>query len=229
MTRRDTIILAVLINAGLLILLFITADTEQVNSISGSTVIAKQENKALKSVEVKQAKEQSTAQLEDEVDLLLSQLSSQPTNFEEKKKSPIKQQVEVIASEPKISSEVKLEELQTKFVSVTVKRGDVLEKIARNNSVSVSEIMKANHLTDTLLQIGQVLQIPLDKQEIAEASLDDVERVDAAIKYYIVKKGDSAWVIALRHKISVEELLKINGLDDEKARRLKPGDRLRIR
>ncbi|ETR79672.1 Membrane-bound lytic murein transglycosylase D precursor [Chlamydia pneumoniae B21] len=47
--------------------------------------------------------------------------------------------------------------------------------------------------------------------------------------YYIVQEGDSPWTIALRNHIRLDDLLKMNDLDEYKARRLKPGDQLRIR
>jgi LysM repeat protein len=47
--------------------------------------------------------------------------------------------------------------------------------------------------------------------------------------YYTVKVGDNPWMIAMKHHLKLEELLKLNGLNEEKARKLKPGDRLRIK
>ncbi len=48
-------------------------------------------------------------------------------------------------------------------------------------------------------------------------------------EYYTMKVGDNPWVIAMKHHMKVEELLRLNGLNEEKARKLKPGDRLRIK
>ncbi len=48
-------------------------------------------------------------------------------------------------------------------------------------------------------------------------------------KYYIVKHGDNPWTIAVKNKIKVEELLRLNNLDESKAKKLKPGDQLRIK
>ncbi len=49
----------------------------------------------------------------------------------------------------------------TNTVFYTVKRGDSLWSIARDFGVSVSSIQEANNLTSSLLQIGEVLQIPV--------------------------------------------------------------------
>jgi LysM repeat protein len=44
-----------------------------------------------------------------------------------------------------------------------------------------------------------------------------------------MKVGENPWAIAIRHHMKLDELLRLNGLNEEKARKLKPGDRLRIR
>lgn len=53
--------------------------------------------------------------------------------------------------------------------------------------------------------------------------------VASAEDYYTVHEGDSAWSVALRHKMKVSDLLKLNDLDENSARKIKPGDQLRIR
>jgi peptidoglycan DL-endopeptidase LytF len=111
---------------------------------------------------------------------------------------------------------------QPRVKEVTVKKGDVLERIARQNRVSVSELMKFNNLTGTRLKIGQVLKIPAKAQKAISETTTDAE-------YYTVKNGDNPWVIAVRHHMKVEELLQLNNMDEAKARRLKPGDRIRIK
>ena len=46
--------------------------------------------------------------------------------------------------------------------------------------------------------------------------------------FYIVKPGDNPWTISMKHRMKVEDLLRLNNLDDKKAKRLRPGDKLRI-
>ena len=106
---------------------------------------------------------------------------------------------------------------------VAVEKGDVLEKIARNHGVSVDEIMKLNSLSNSRLQIGQELKLPSGKAPKKE----NVIKKDEG-KYYVVKGGDSPWTIAQENGMQVDELLKLNKIDEEKAKRLRPGDRLRI-
>ncbi len=47
-------------------------------------------------------------------------------------------------------------------------------------------------------------------------------------EYYIVKPGDNPWTIAKKNHMRVEDLLRLNNMDQAKAKKLRPGDRLRI-
>jgi LysM repeat protein len=46
---------------------------------------------------------------------------------------------------------------------------------------------------------------------------------------YVEKAGDNPWVIAQKHKMNVEELVKLNQLSAEKAKQLKVGDKLKVK
>ena len=62
---------------------------------------------------------------------------------------------------------------------------------------------------------------PVKKQEAASSKKEP--------QYYIVKEGDNPWKIAKKFNIKFEELLERNNLDEEKARNLKVGQKLRIK
>lgn len=85
--------------------------------------------------------------------------------------------------------------------SYTVKKGDTLSAIARRFGTTPSDIKKANGLKDERLSIGQVLTLK-DSRPTAQATP----------RTYKVVKGDSAAAIALKHDMSVDELLRINNL-----------------
>ncbi|MDE3055390.1 MAG: LysM peptidoglycan-binding domain-containing protein [Verrucomicrobiota bacterium] len=108
---------------------------------------------------------------------------------------------------------------------IIVQKGDSLERIARKHHVSVDALLKCNNLSSTFLKAGQTLKIPAKTTAAAPTPVPPAESAD----YYVMKVGDTPWTIAIKHKIKVDELLKLNGLNEEKARRLKPGDRLRIK
>ncbi len=103
----------------------------------------------------------------------------------------------------------------------------MLEKIAKANQTTVAAIMKANNMSSTQLKIGQVLRIPVGQK--GGSSILTPAGTPAQGEFYVVKEGDSPWLIASRNKINLEELLRLNNLDEQKAKRLRPGDKLRIR
>ncbi len=85
----------------------------------------------------------------------------------------------------------------------TVKIGDSLWSIARKYDISVSELQNLNHLTSTTLQVGQVLKIPQNNSS----------NEDSTFNTYIVQSGDSLWNIANRFGTTVDELIRLNGLN----------------
>ena len=211
MNRRDIIIVAVLINAGLLATLFVSSlKKEQGTDLVLSPKEAHQIEIAASPLSVKQGG--------DQIDQVISQYTAM-AKTEEKKEETLP---------PPILTPMPKEETKA-FTSsplrvVTVEKGDVLEKIARSHGISVDEIMKLNSLSNSRLQIGQELKLPerkAPKKEIVSKKDDG--------KFYVVKGGDNPWTIAQKNGIQVDELLRLNNMDEEKAKRLRPGDRLRIK
>lgn len=47
--------------------------------------------------------------------------------------------------------------------------------------------------------------------------------------YYTVQAGENPWVIAKKNHIKVDALLKLNNLNKQSAKKIRPGDKLRIR
>ncbi len=214
MSRRDTIIVAVLVNAALLMILFATA----VRSDNAEPV---------KQVELAQTPPPKTESKEEE--LFHHYATSVPTLAETVADPiPFTEEIELAFNPPELveppKKSVEKPKTEARVVDVTVKKGDFLEKIANANNTSVSAIMKANQLTSTQLKIGQVLKVP-----VSDAKPKQVSKPSPAEEYYVVKDGDNPWLIASRNNLRLDELLKLNGLDDQKARRLRPGDRLRIK
>jgi LysM repeat protein len=202
----------VLLNAGLLIVLFAT-------SLKSDTTVAATESPSLApNVEIPRLEEALptasapvTMAPVDELDAALKQyVSPEPSSFAA--------DLQAVTQAP-----AAVETHESAYKEVKVKKGDVLERIARHNHVTVDEIMKANQMTSTRLKIGQVLKVPSKSGKSAVVS-----QTPAGDKYYIVKNGDNPWTIAVKNHMKVEELLKLNNLDETQAKRLKPGDKLRI-
>ena len=98
-----------------------------------------------------------------------------------------------------------------------VKGGDSLWIIAKQYGTTTQQIQQANGLTGTRLSIGQVLKIPTREVEPPSGEKS---------KTYRVRRGDSPFRIAQRHKISLERLLRINKLTPRS--RIYPGQILHI-
>lgn len=227
MSRRDTIIIAVLVNAALLMILFATA--------MHSDKPKGENKKEAKLTEL--AKAATPAKSSTPEDILNDFVTSVPTVAEIGSESVYTlDETELVfaptttpfAEIPTVSQESRVTKpkIDEQVVQVTVKKGDYLEKLAKNNNTTVAAIMKANNMATTQLKVGQVLKIPLTDGK--KPSVPTPSNSSAA-EYYVVKEGDNPWLIASRNKINLEELLRINGLDDQKAKRLRPGDKLKIR
>ena len=241
MSRRDTIIVAALINAGLLIVLFVSALK---NQEEGEKTVLHKESSDFVSNEVI-AVAQPKKILGDEVDVVLKQYMQQDplqvpvaaipvstaSNFVDDLQGLTQQTSQSSASIPVATQVFSKKEESLAWIEVKVKKGDMLEKLARQHHTSVSEIMKLNNLASTQLKIGQVLKIASSKEATPKA----IAKAEAIVldatpsKFYTVKTGDSPWTIAVKNHMKVEELLKLNAMNEEKARKLKPGDQIRIR
>lgn len=98
-----------------------------------------------------------------------------------------------------------------------VQKGDSLWSISSKLGVSVSDIKKSNNLSSNNLSIGQVLIIPSKKSDDEESNAEE--------NVYVVKKGDSLWLIAKNYNTSVDEIKKLNNLSSNT---LSIGQRLKI-
>lgn len=242
MSRRDTIIIAVLLNAGLLIVLFATSlksdkteeTTPQVTVLASNQpeMAPAKAAKTPASASVPPSAASSFPAATDEVDQVLKQyITPQVTGAAEGQPNFLADLQAIgsgaaptsVGETPSAAPSTDVS-AEPSFKEVKVKKGDVLERIARQNHVTVHDIMKANKLASTRLKIGQTLKIPVKGQARAIAKVSE-----EGAQYYTVKNGDNPWTIAVKHHMKVDELLQLNEMDENKARRLKPGDRLRVK
>ncbi|QZA58500.1 lytic transglycosylase [Candidatus Rhabdochlamydia porcellionis] len=212
MSRKDTIIIAVLVNAGLLIILFASALKSPMHDTYYQSV------ELLKPIVDVSPKKEAVIQKGDAVDHALEQFAKQRLNTVEQ---PIAIQNPIIAEEPRQAAILENTEKLTRHMEIAIKKGDMLEKIARQYHTTVHEIMRLNGLQTSHLRIGQVLKIP--SNHTASPVLEETTQ------YYIVKEGDNPSTIAKKNNIKLENLLNLNEMSEEKARKLRPGDKLRIR
>lgn len=262
MTRRDTIISAALINAGLLVVLFVCAlgidDGVQANSHSSEMTPAVH------------ASSQTQAPVAPAQNLLVPEAQIQEIALEE-------------------TSAKTQHQTNRSWTTIEVQKGDRIDKIASRYQMSVEELLHANDLQTTQLVVGQALKVlapnsaqasitsdlsqellstpttpaptsqkvaakntatkapvkkevskepsrvvsqkPAPTQELkpVAVSKQTVKPIENGAQYHYVQNGESPWVIAKKYGLTVESLLKLNGLDEKTARRLKVGDRLRVR
>jgi LysM repeat protein len=108
--------------------------------------------------------------------------------------------------------------------SVTVQKGDSLWKLSREYKTTVDAFKLTNKLSKDAIFAGQVLQIP-GTSEKPSSSVQKPAAAPAQQSTYTVKSGDSLWVIARDHKVSVSELKSLNGL---KSDLIRPGQKLKV-
>ena len=80
----------------------------------------------------------------------------------------------------------------------TVVAGDTLYSIASNFGVSVVDLIYLNNLDSTILNVGQVLEIP---------------SVGSNYATYIVKKGDTLYSIANSYGTTINKIMSLNNLN----------------
>ena len=220
MSRKNTIIAAVLINTIFLSILFSLAIKTTIedeksalpNLATSEEIISETNTQEYPALLSEDLKTDSKPLLEEKANFL-KQLESL-----EKQAIPQETQQE-IRKETAVTSKASV--FEDKYVMITVKKGDMLAKIAKANGATVKEIMELNDLKSTMLRIGQKLKVPKHQKIQMGAENENFQ-------FYTIQKGDNLWLIASKYKLRVNDLMRLNQLDEAKAKRLKPGDQIRI-
>ena len=121
----------------------------------------------------------------------------------------------------------------------TVKSGDSLWKIARQQSVTVAAIKRANNLTSDSLKVGQKLHVPVASATATAPTVSAGIATTSSTAWrepgtytengqtiHIVDFNESPAVIAKKYGIKTEDLLKANNISD--AKKVQYGQRLVI-
>jgi len=113
-----------------------------------------------------------------------------------------------------------------------VKKGDTLAKIAKHNSIALTDLASANKLQkNAALKIGQKLIVPGKKAlvvaEKTPAAAKTAPTVASATststasqKMHVVKSGESPTSIAKMYGVSVDNLMKANHISDPRKMRI---------
>ena len=103
----------------------------------------------------------------------------------------------------------------------TVQAGDNLYSISRRFSTTTDMIRRLNNMgTSNAIHPGQVIRV---QGEVNDE--EDSAPVNPGEVVHTVKKGEGLWDIARQYKVTIEEIVRWNGLNDTK---VKPGERLKI-
>lgn len=236
MNRKHTILIAVMVNTGLLVILFITAlATPEEVFLPSSPQMVEVSPFPPKLLEPETPKPLFTEALDQTLRLPLQPEIKPETKPAAAPETPVLHPLPSRAPEP-APAPVPLSEAprpaapSPDYIEIAVKKGDSLDKLAKEHHTSVSELIKINRLPSSFLRVGQQLKVPTQKQSSsAPKTPAPIAKNEEALEFYTVKVGDNPWTIAMKHNMKVEELLRLNGLNEEKARKLKPGDRLRTK
>jgi membrane-bound lytic murein transglycosylase D len=102
----------------------------------------------------------------------------------------------------------------------TVVSGDNLYAIAKKYDTSVSAIREMNEMgSSSNIKVGQKLKIP--GSAVSAPSAPKIEEVT-----HVVKKGEGLWDISRQYGVTIEDIVKWNGLKDTK---IKVNEKLKIK
>lgn len=141
-----------------------------------------------------------------------------------------------IANEEKIYDYLKLDSLHSKTVLAaqettkihTVKSGERLSTIASRYGCTVAELKQWNGITGNTVPTGKKLTIYIfSKKPTAPSNTTAPISGSGKTQYYIVKKGDTLYKIALQYKTTVDELKRLNGFGTKYS--LMPGQKIKIK
>ena len=90
-----------------------------------------------------------------------------------------------------------------------VNSGDSLSVIASEYATNVASIKKLNHLNSDIIRIGQMLIVPLTKNDMHPWQLTKPNQKKLI---YTVKSGDNLWDISRKYKVRVRDIVRWNKL-----------------
>ncbi|MHA7138188.1 LysM peptidoglycan-binding domain-containing protein [Rossellomorea arthrocnemi] len=99
----------------------------------------------------------------------------------------------------------------------TVKSGDTLGAIANRHSISLSELMSWNGISNHLIYPGQVLKVSKNTSTAPtpQTPAPPKQSTESGSTTYTVKSGDTLSYIAVQYGVSVQQLKSWNGLSSD--------------
>jgi LysM repeat protein len=95
------------------------------------------------------------------------------------------------------------------FVIHQVEEKETMYSIARRYGGTVAKIIEINDIQDNTIDIGQIIEILVEKKKVVEVAALEVIPENV----HEVQKGETLYGIAQKHNIRLKELRKINDLE----------------
>lgn len=125
------------------------------------------------------------------------------------------------------TKEISREDGEQAFITHKISPGETLYRIAKKYQVSIEELKNINNLSEKKLKIGMEIKIPIknkntlysgdiSNKNISQTSIPlacPVNKEDTKT-YHIVKEGETLYRISLMYNVPLEELKKINNLEN---------------
>ena len=106
--------------------------------------------------------------------------------------------------------------------------GDTIYKIARDYNVEVKDIISINNLTNKyILRINQIILLPYGAIYKKEVNQKNIKLENKKVSYHQTSKAQKLSEISNIHKVSQEEIITLNKLNN--LFKVKPNTKLRIR
>jgi LysM repeat protein len=166
---------------------------------------------------------------------------------ESKESDTIEPQISKIEEEPNTSAQTVVDAFDTKTTNettqndnvepYTVKEGETLFSIAKDKNIKIEDLKTANNLITNDINVGDVIDIPLDKinEEVKETVIETPVKTPVETvapepadnkQYHIVQPKETLYRIHINYGVSIKKLRKLNKL---KGNYIKVGQKLRIK
>ena len=90
-----------------------------------------------------------------------------------------------------------------------IQKGETIWRLSKEYGIPVDELCKINNIDDiTKIKAGAVIKIPKNAFNIKE------DESDNNYKIYTIKEGETLWALSRKFETNVDELIKINNIDD---------------
>ena len=114
------------------------------------------------------------------------------------------------------------------MVVYKVRPGDNLSVIAARSNTTVKQIMKDSNLKSTTIHPGQTIKVRYVPKGYKSSTKGGKKDTPTSGKTHTVTSGQTLSGIAAKYGVSTSKLMKANGLSAADAKKIRPGQKLKI-